>query len=353
MRAGVRRNGERARPQTQRGRLTEGERPLWLFLTEPGLGPLLARELKFIDAVAAKAQFARFHLSNHDLLVLPDAAMRSRDAQPRIATNVLVAPVFGRERIGNAQLDLLARFAARENSDGFVSSVAGEQFSRRDFAPWLLRALESRKARVTPVPARPFWFIAVDDKFWFGFARFNHHDLEGRARVREREGSLPAVIAAAMVFAAKPGEKETIFDPTMGSGTILAEASRIAAGSVLVGHDVDPAAVAAAKKNLNAVSARIAQKDSARQPPPAGITLTIANLPFGDQFKVAGGNRALYADILRRSLERAAASWRAVLLTSDGDALSGAAREHGLVSTVVENIRVRGKAAAIHLITRK
>ena len=84
-------------------------RPLWLFLTEPGLAALAASELKFIGAVAKKAQFARLHLRNHDLLVLPDVVVQRHDAKPRLVTNVLKAPVFGRGDIGPSAFDQIGR----------------------------------------------------------------------------------------------------------------------------------------------------------------------------------------------------------------------------------------------------
>ncbi|MBV9330708.1 MAG: hypothetical protein JOZ55_04065 [Alphaproteobacteria bacterium] len=308
--------------------------------------------MRFLDMVAAKAQFAKLHLANHDLLVLPDAAMRDRDARPRLATNILAAPVFGRERIGDAQLDLLAHAIIGERCDGLAFAVAGEKFSRRDFALWLSRALTARNALFSPAPTRPAWFIAVDEKFWCGLPRFNYHDAAGRERREEREGSLPAVIAAAMVFVAKPGAAEVIFDPTMGSGTILAEAVQMARGAVLSGYDADPAALAAARKNIASGTVRLARRNSSREPAPGGVTFTIANLPFGEKFASPGGNRAFYSDVLRRSLERAAEGWRAVLLTSDQDALVQAVRENGLSVKVSYRVRVRGKPAAIHLVER-
>jgi 23S rRNA G2445 N2-methylase RlmL len=327
----------------------ETPRPLWLFQTEPGIGSLLAQELKFVGAVARKAQFARLHLRNHDLLVLPDVAVQKRDAKPRLATNVLTAPVFGRESIGTNQLDLLSRAVRSERADGIVSEVAGELFSRADFLPWLLRELAVRGTRFTPVPQSPILFAAVDEKFYFGFPRFNHHAAIGRAQVKDREGSLPPVVAAAMVFAAKPHANEVIFDPTMGTGTILAEAAQMAPGANLIGSDLDAGAVAMARRNLKASRARLLHGDSSRADLRGSrVTLTIANLPFGKQHKAAGGNRALYESLLRHSLAHAAAGWRAILLTSDAESLKAAVGAvDGLSCTAAADIKVRGQAATI------
>jgi 23S rRNA G2445 N2-methylase RlmL len=86
----------------------------------------------------------------------------------------------------------------------------------------------------------------------------------------------------------------------------------------------------------------------------AKLTLTIANLPFGKAFKADGGNRALYASILRRSLAHAADTWRACLLTSDTEALETAVDDVGALSLArVADITVRGMKATIWLATRK
>jgi hypothetical protein len=343
-----------SRPKRTFATARETKRPLWLYQTEPGLGPLLAQELKFSGAVARKAQFARLHLRNHDLLVLPDAAVQKHDAKPRLATNVYAAPVFGRERVGANQLDLLVRAIRDERPDGIASEVAGELFSRADFLPWLLRELAVRGVRFVPLTRRPVLFAAVDEKFYFGFPRFNHHDAVGRSRGAEREGSLPPVVAAAMVFAAKPQADEVIFDPTMGTGTILVEAAQMARGAELIGGDLDNAAVALARKNLKTAHARLLQGDSTRADlGKTRLTLTIANLPFGKQHKSAGGNRAFYESLLRDSLVHAAPNWRAILLTSDTDSLQGAvAAIDELSCTAVADIKVRGQAATIWSVTR-
>jgi len=333
----------------------EGGRPLWLFLTEPGLSALALQELKFLDVVARKAQAAKLHLRNHDLIVLPDAVVAWRNAWPRLVTNVLVAPVFGRNQMGAAQLDLLADAFRREDADSVVSTIAGERFARGDFLPWLAREMRTRGVRLGDRARRPAMFVAVDEKFYFGFPRFNQHDAPGRTIAPEREASLPAVIAAAMVFAAKPGQNEVIHDPVMGSGTILAEAAQMVPGATLIGIDIDPAAIAIARKNLARLkNVELRQRDSSRAPlGRSDITLTLANVPFGKQHKAPEGNRTLYESILRRTLDAAAPNWRAVLLTSDEVSLRSAVAAIGRLSLAgVANIKVRGQEATIWSLRR-
>src|SRR5262249_26651002 len=121
-----------------------GERPLWLFLSEPGLGPLLIKELKFRDIIRQKARAQTWHLRNYDLLVFPASQIADRIGSSRIALEVLAAPVFGRHNITERQLDRLAQSATKERSDGLVSSVAGDKFARQDVMRWLERRLSER-----------------------------------------------------------------------------------------------------------------------------------------------------------------------------------------------------------------
>jgi tRNA G10 N-methylase Trm11 len=157
------------------------------------------------------------------------------------------------------------------------------------------------------------------------------------------------------VFAAKPQSNEVILDPVMGTGTILAEAAQMAPGAQLIGSDLDPAAVAIARKSLvDLRGARLVHRDSTRADLDGpDLTLTLANLPFGKQHKSSYGNRALYEAILRRSLERAAQNWRAVLLTSDEESLQSAVSAiGGLALSKVADNRVRGQAATIWSLRR-
>ena len=129
----------------------------------------------------------------------------------------------------------------------------------------------------------------------------------------------------------------------------------MAPGARLIGSDIDPAAVAIARRSLAHLrGARLLHRDSTRPDRDApGIALTLANLPFGKRYKPASGNRALYEAILRRSLEHAAPAWRAVLLTSDEEPLRSAVSAiGGLTLSTVANIKVRGQAATIWSLRR-
>jgi 23S rRNA G2445 N2-methylase RlmL len=329
------------------------ERPLWLFLTEPGLGSLLGRELKFRDAVAQKTQFAKLHLRNYDLLIAPDAVVQKLSMTSRIASHILVCPVFGREKVSSMQLDQLASWCEQEGALSLVKSIAGEALSRPEFERFVARGLSERGIKLSG-DGKPVWLLAVDEKYYFAFPRFNYHDAPWRQRSSGREGSLPAVVASAMVFAAKPGRSEVIWDPVMGTGTLLSEAQQMAQDARLIGSDIDAEAVRLAKQRLMKTDrVRLLHMDLERIRFEEAITLTLANLPFGKKFKPEGGTGSLYEALLRRSLRSAAENWRACLLTSDTDALNAAVESiGGLAIHEVAAVVVRGMRATISLVTR-
>jgi 23S rRNA G2445 N2-methylase RlmL len=221
---------------------------------------------------------------------------------------------------------------------------------------WLHKRLSERGVRLQDggPSERPLWLVVIDEQYYFGFRRFNHHDAASRHRSADRSGSLPAAIAAACVFAAKPQGHEVVWDPVIGTGTVLREAAEQIPNADLIGSDCDPAALKLARANLASVEgARLMLADStAIDLGRFDLSLTIANLPFGKQFKTAGGNAALYEGILLRSLAHASGRWRASLLTSDADALRTAtASVGGLDLEKLVETRVRGHAAALWLVT--
>ena len=330
-------------------------KPLWLFLSEPGLGALLVRELKYRDIIRAKTRARSWHLRNYDLLVFPDSQVVGDIASSHIALDVLECPVFGRHKITDRQLDRLAQEARSADVDGLTSTVAGNVFQRQDIMRWLTARLRERDVILREGASRPIRLFIVDESYYFGFARFNYHEAPGRAREHDRTGSLPPTIAAAMCFAANLQPGEVVWDPVAGTGTLLREAAELMKDSVLVGSDVDAQALEIARAALpqNAPVSLFCADSAALDLQRSDLTLTLANLPFGKQFRSGEGNAVLYENLLRRSLMHCAPGWRACLLTSDEDALRTAVAEIGaLTAEKAGSIRVRGHLAGLFLVRR-
>jgi 23S rRNA G2445 N2-methylase RlmL len=173
-------------------------------------------------------------------------------------------------------------------------------------------------------------------------------------RVAERPGSLPPTIAAAMAFLANPRDDDAVLDPVCGSGTLLAELHAYAPGAQLQGIDQDRPAIAAARRNLAHIPQVQLTVGDARATGLAdgGLSLFLANLPFGKQFGSPAENRRLYQDILRELLRLGRPEgWRAVLLTSDLEALKAAiaaiAATPGARIAGETPVKIRGEAATI------
>ncbi len=330
-----------------------GERPLWLFLTEPGIADLALKELKARKVVGQKTRATKLFLRNYDMLVIPDSQVAAPPKDLRLSLHALAAPVFGRRNITEGQLMRLAGAWSRERADGLVSSVAGSAFVRQDLMRWLGKQLLALGIETEGAGKRPCWLIVVDEAYYFGFPRFNHHEAQSRDRPQDRTGALPPTIAAALLFAAKPGPGEVIWDPVCGSGTLLREARAMAPKAVLIGTDADPAAIALAATLLgDTAQLKVADAASA-DPGRDDVTLTIANLPWGVQYESEGGNAAFYEALLRNALASAAPTWRGVFITSDGPALRAAVRAvGGLSAREAATPKVRGREAGIWIVER-
>lgn len=130
-------------------------------------------------------------------------------------------------------------------------------------------------------------------------------------RAAERPGALRPTVAAAMVGqAGVPGS--ALLDACCGSGTVLKEA-RAAGWCSLVGVDIDPGAVAVARRNV--VGAAVTVGDARRLPLAAGsVDACVSNLPFGRQHRVQGDPAAWRAFVLSELARVTRVGGRIVLL---------------------------------------
>ena len=146
-----------------------------------------------------------------------------------------------------------------------------------------------------------------DDRF-----TYRHNDVPA---------ALDPVIAAALVRALpKPRPSARVLDPFCGSGTLLIERGLLAPYKQLVGIDIAPQAVRAAKKNIAAAGlqqATIQQGDAAALKLQAPFDELIANLPFGIRAGDHASNRAIYAALFDQLHKLLAAKARIALYTQE------------------------------------
>jgi tRNA G10 N-methylase Trm11 len=232
-----------------------------------------------------------------------------------------------------------------------VVSVAGKVFQRQDLARFLTKSMAERGYTFDDDIEDEVWMFCIDESWYFGLPLFKSRALR-EDRAQEREGALPPTIAAALAFASVPRSNDIVLDPCCGSGTVLAEFHTYARGARLIGRDLDSHAVKIARKNLAVLTGGpleeidIAQADSRTASAPEGLTLTLANLPFGVQFGDRASNPALYRDLIQASLKATSPEWRGLFLTSDTESFAQAVRELPVSAPeVMFKVKIRGELA--------
>jgi 23S rRNA G2445 N2-methylase RlmL len=265
--------------------------------------------------------------------------------------------VYGRYKISNAQLERLARpLKAADKSFRLIVTADGSHFSRQEMKRYLTRELQRLKVPISEQASAELYTFCVDEAYYICLPYSSASDAPLRAnRESERQGALPPTIAAAVAFLGKPKADDVIIDPVCGTGTLLAEARAYASTARLIGVDIDPNALASAKRNLcHITNLELITADSTRTDLPASIaTLFLANLPFGKQFGSKMNNpelyKALLAEMNRVGIPR---KWRAVLLTSDIDAMEAALGHFSKLSLDKRiSVVVRGEKATIFLVS--
>lgn len=126
-----------------------------------------------------------------------------------------------------------------------------------------------------------------------------------------RPGALRPAVAAMMVgFAGEP--RDVLLDPCCASGTILGAA--LAAGWPAVqGSDLDPDAVAAARRNVPAAGVVLGDAHGIDLPGES-VDAVVSRLPVGEQYKVNGEMRKWLTPVLAEIARVTAVGGRVVLL---------------------------------------
>ena len=82
--------------------------PSWLLRCATGLAKILITELRFNGLVDRRTKPTILWQRNHDLVFLPRLQREPRPADLRIAEDIQRCPIYGRYKISNRQLDVLA-----------------------------------------------------------------------------------------------------------------------------------------------------------------------------------------------------------------------------------------------------
>lgn len=237
-----------------------------------------------------------------------------------------------------------------------ASHLGKRNYSRYDVEGAIERALTPRLSwrfvlneADEPEPDLDLRVLLEDDWALLGL-RLGAAPLHRREyKVASRTGSLKAPIAYCLGRLAGLAPGEVLLDPACGAGTILAEALSLAPGGVLIGGDVDAAAIELAQTNLRALDVPVRLLDAATTIDPraeptgvvlyqgdaratplvaASVAVVVSNLPWGQQVLIDADIARLYQAIVGEIVRVLAPGGRAVLLTDQAEALQAALAAH-------------------------
>ena len=138
--------------------------------------------------------------------------------------------------------------------------------------------------------------IFIEHEMAYAGVRLSREPLQSRMYKRAHvPGSLKPPVAAALLDLAgiEPGLR--VLDPCCGAGTILVEGALV--GAEVQGGDSNPAAIAAARANVDMASvvASVCLWDARRLPvSDSSVGLVVTNLPWGRKVSAQSDLKALY-----------------------------------------------------------
>jgi tRNA (guanine6-N2)-methyltransferase len=279
-----------------------------------------------------------------------DGAGRRRESLARVAAVAAdldldgLAGIVG--RAGPRTFDVVGSFLGKRNFSRFeLEDAVGGALAAA--SGW------SYRSRSGGAPARGCLSLRVHlaDSLATLAVRIADAPLHRRAyRVASIPGSLHPPLARALALLAGLGPGATLVDPFCGAGTIPIEAKLACPGLQAVGFDLDPAALDATRRNVEAAAAPVvfAIADAAALPIDDRTADRIAtNPPWGAAVGAAGSLASDPASFTAELLRALAPGGRVVVLAPPPSPLGRAART---AMDVLLECRVRVSGAVVSLL---
>lgn len=173
-------------------------------------------------------------------------------------------------------------------------------------------------------------------------------------RKRDVGASINPVVASCLAWMAGPACGGLITDPTCGSGTLLIERALLDNRARLLGIDISPRAIGAAKLNIE--SAGLTNRTQLLRGDAANINvwdkthIVLANLPFGVRARAESTSLSrLYSDLLRNADKSLADYGKIVLYSSRKRALESAIRDPGVNLKTVQSYETTSDGIKIYI----
>lgn len=254
------------------------------------------------------------------------------------ASRLWMTAAFRFSLAGSDELErkVIATLGSREVKTVLGAMTRGEVRYRLGFPSGKRRALIWNLAQKIPYlndPTDSTWDFFVDDEHdCIELSPKKAVDPRFAWRVAEVPAASHPTVAAALAYVAGAKPTDRVWDPFVGSGGELVERARLGVYSSLVGSDLDDAALAAARKNIDAagISARLERGD-ARSFDPGGMDLVITNPPLGSRVHVDAAT--LLCDVLPHVARVLTSGGRLVWITPATKRTSPVAERVGFTRT--------------------
>ncbi len=315
-----------------------------------GLAKTCIQELKAKNLILRNERPTIVFQKNDDLIFLAKGFLKEHEKSLRIPEEIYDCLAYGKFKISKKQISKIVKSLKKNQKYKIVAMVEGTHFFKKSLRNWLEKELKAEGALFSG-DGKEIWAFCIDSSYYIGLENFHHRQVSNRKnRTQERVGSLPSTIASAMCFVANPKDGEIIWDPTCGSGTILAEIGETKKNLKLFGSDIDKRAVAIAKANLRFLkNTEIKQEDSTKTKlENDSIDVIIANLPFRKQFGNLENNEKLYCDLFQEFIRVGSKKCRIVLITSDIDAVNVSLEKNKKLKLIKAiGTKIKGESAKI------
>jgi 23S rRNA G2445 N2-methylase RlmL len=250
----------------------------------------------------------------------------------------------------------------RESTFRVISRMAGgrQPYRRIDFERTVERALKKRLGgrwrAVKEGEAVEVWANLIGLCFVCGLrlsdASMRHRDYK-QAHIA---ASLRPSVAATLVWLTEPEPGDVFIDPLCGAGTLLIERGLTERHRLLLGGDIDAAALQAAAQNIGPKHKprQLLRWDAGRLPLASACVDKIAtNLPFGKQVGSHQANRRLYRLLFAEIDRLLRPEGRAVVLSSEADLIKDTLRRiNGLGIVRGHPVTILGQRALIYILDR-